>query len=152
MTTVFAVHVCLVALVLTAAVSTGVTGVAQEQPGGRPMRTNTAAATGACTSALNCSLFGDCRGGACVCDAGWGGPACATMQLLPVSFPQGYGMARSLQADVNTSWGGNVIASGGKYHMFVNSIANQCLLGSWMINSRIDHVVSDTVTGPYVCA
>jgi hypothetical protein len=32
---------------------------------------------------------------------------------------------------------------------YVNSIANQCLLGSWMENSRIDHVISDTVTGPY---
>lgn len=42
-----------------------------------------------------------------------------------------------------------MISSGGQYHMFVNSIANQCLLGAWMINSRIDHVVSDTVTGPY---
>jgi hypothetical protein len=71
------------------------------------------------------------------------------MQLLPVSFPQGYGMVKSLQADANTSWGGNVINSGGEYHMFVNAIANQCLLGSWAINSRIDHVVSDTVTGPY---
>jgi len=87
-------------------------------------------AAGSCTSALNCSLFGECRSGACVCDAGWGGSECATMQLLPVTFPQGYGMVRTLQADANTSWGGNVIASGSEFHMFVNSIANQCLLGS----------------------
>ena len=31
--------------------------------------------------------------------------------------------------------------------MYVNAIANQCLLGSWAENSRIDHVVSDTVEG-----
>eukprot|EP00040_Diaphanoeca_grandis_P041741 m.263398 g.263398 ORF g.263398 m.263398 type:complete len:226 (-) comp50329_c0_seq1:706-1383(-) len=105
--------------------------------------------TGSCTMDLNCSLNGECREGVCLCDDGWGGLGCATMQLLPVSFPQGYGMQRSLQADVNTSWGGNVIQSGGKFHMFVNAIANQCLLGAWMVNSRIDHVISDTVTGPY---
>ena len=103
-----------------------------------------------CTSDLNCSLFGECRAdGSCACDAGWAGPACARMQLLPVSFPQGYGMDKPRQADVNTSWGGNVIFSGGEFHMFVNAIANQCLLGSWMINSRIDHVVSSTAVGPY---
>jgi hypothetical protein len=71
------------------------------------------------------------------------------MQLLPVTFPQGYGMVSSLQADVNSSWGGNIIASGGKFHMYVNAISNQCLLESWAENSRIDHVVSDTVEGPY---
>jgi hypothetical protein len=32
-----------------------------------------------------------------------------------------------VQADANTSWGGNVINSGGDYHMFVNAIANQHL-------------------------
>eukprot|EP00037_Helgoeca_nana_P026015 m.289665 g.289665 ORF g.289665 m.289665 type:complete len:449 (-) comp27112_c0_seq3:3594-4940(-) len=111
--------------------------------------TSAAQASPSCTSDLNCSLFGECRGGACICDAGWGGPQCATLQLLPVAFPQGYGMDRSRQADVNTSWGGNIIESDGQFHMYVNAIANQCLLGAWMRNSRIDHVVSETVTGPY---
>lgn len=101
-----------------------------------------------CSNDLNCSLLGSCAG-VCHCDAGWGGPSCATMQLQPVAFPQGYGMDPALQAGVNTSWGGNVIKADGQFHMFVNAISNQCLLGAWMRNSRIDHSVSQTVTGPY---
>jgi len=66
-----------------------------------------------------------------------------------VRFPQGYGMVRSLQRDANTSWGGSIIEANGKFHMYVNAIGNQCLLDAWMRNSRIDHVVSETVEGPY---
>ena len=59
-------------------------------------------------------------------------------------------MVPSLQDNVNTSWGGNIIEDAdGRFHMFVNAIANHCLLGAWMRNSRIDHVISDTISGPY---
>jgi hypothetical protein len=73
------------------------------------------------------------------------------MLLLPVTFPQGYGMrnASVFQGGANTSWGGNVLFDGKTYHLFLNTIANECLLGMWMRNSRIDHVVSDVITGPY---
>jgi len=72
------------------------------------------------------------------------------MGLRPVSFPQGYGTrAPALQGGANTSWGSNVLFNGEKYHLFVNAIANECLLADWGRNSRIDHAVSDRVEGPY---
>jgi hypothetical protein len=73
--------------------------------------------TAQCSSELDCSLLGACSDGVCKCDAGWGGSDCARMQLAPVRFPQGYGMVPALQADVNTSWGGDVILADGQYHM-----------------------------------
>lgn len=33
-----------------------------------------------CTSALDCSLNGECDTGVCVCDRPWGGPACGALQ------------------------------------------------------------------------
>lgn len=110
------------------------------------------AAWAACTTDLDCSLNGACdaASGACACDAPWSGAACETMELRPVSFPQGYGMrAHALQNGANTSWGGNVLFDGTQYHLFVNAIANECLLGTWGRNSRIDHAVSGRVEGPY---
>ena len=104
-----------------------------------------------CTADLNCSLNGGCIQGACICDKPWSGPRCETMNFQPVAFPQGYGMrnASVFQGGANTSWGGNVLFDGKMYHLYLNTIANECLLGMWMRNSRIDHVVSDVITGPY---
>jgi len=83
----------------------------------------------------------------CVCDKPWSGPDCSTMNFKPVTFPQGYG---TKAANV-TSWGGNTIYDDAtkKHHMFVSRMTNDCLLWSWGSNSRIDHAVSDTITGPY---
>ena len=50
-----------------------------------------------------------------------------------------------------TSWGGNTIQdpSTGKYHIYVSAMTNECPLSSWGQNSRIEHGVADTITGPY---
>jgi hypothetical protein len=73
------------------------------------------------------------------------------MDLLPVSFPQGYGMPHSGLKNI-TTWGGNIIFENATktHHMFVSRMTNDCLLVDYGKNSRIDHVVSTTgPTGPY---
>lgn len=98
-----------------------------------------------CSAAIDCSLNGECQGGTCVCAAPWTGPQCERMRFKPVAFPQGYGMAPNL-----TSWGGNVLrGADGRYHLYVSAMANHCLLNTWGSNSRIEHAVSDDITGPY---
>lgn len=94
-----------------------------------------------------CSLNGVMGStGACVCDKPWSGPNCSVMNFKPVTFPQGYGMAPNL-----TSWGGNSIydPSTKKYHIYVSAMTNGCPLSTWGQNSRIEHGVSDQITGPY---
>jgi hypothetical protein len=100
----------------------------------------------AAPSPPDCSLNGEKKGGACVCDKPWSGPECSTMNFKPVTFPQGYGMAPKL-----TSWGGNAIEDpeSGKFHIFVSAMTNNCTLQTWGRNSRIEHGIADTVTGPY---
>eukprot|EP00930_Biecheleria_cincta_P089196 TRINITY_DN78467_c0_g1_i1.p1 TRINITY_DN78467_c0_g1~~TRINITY_DN78467_c0_g1_i1.p1 ORF type:complete len:416 (-),score=27.68 TRINITY_DN78467_c0_g1_i1:609-1856(-) len=98
-----------------------------------------------CESDLNCSLNGACLEGVCLCDRPWSGVACETMDFLPVSFPQGYGMTPNV-----TSWGGNAIFDGTDYHIFVSTMTNGCPLQECGANSRIDHGTAKTITGPYV--
>lgn len=82
----------------------------------------------------------------CVCDKPWSGALCETMNFKPATYPQGYGMAPNL-----TSWGGNTIydAASKEYHIYVSAMTNHCPLQTWGKNSRIDHGVSKTITGPY---
>ena len=35
------------------------------------------------------------------------------------------------------------------YHMFVSVMTNNCSLAHWYNNSRVDHVISENITGPY---
>jgi len=41
------------------------------------------------------------------------------------------------------------IRSAGEYHMYVSRMTNNCLLNDWRKNSRIDHAVSKSMTGPF---
>lgn len=54
-------------------------------------------------------------------------------------------------ARVLCRWGGNAIydASTRKYHSYVSAMTNDCMLNTWGQNSRIEHGVADSVTGPY---
>ena len=96
-----------------------------------------------CSSSIDCHLNGRCVGGACECDTPWGGENCGEMRFKPVSFPQGYGMAPNL-----TAWGGGAIFDGERYHAFIHVHTHGCPLAC-RDNARIDHAVSDTITGPY---
>lgn len=53
--------------------------------------------------------------------------------------------------DGTSSWGMSVARDpkGGKYHGYVSEFAHGCKLGSWTSNSYINHIVSDTPTGPW---
>eukprot|EP01065_Artemidia_motanka_P049776 TRINITY_DN8355_c0_g1_i1.p1 TRINITY_DN8355_c0_g1~~TRINITY_DN8355_c0_g1_i1.p1 ORF type:complete len:469 (+),score=131.64 TRINITY_DN8355_c0_g1_i1:70-1476(+) len=98
-----------------------------------------------CKSNVDCSLNGVCQpDGNCLCSPPWSGGVCGVLQLLPVSFPQGYGMVPN-----ETTWGGNVIEDGGKYHLYAAAMTNHCPLQDWGKNSRVDHAVADTPTGPF---
>ena len=92
-----------------------------------------------------CSLNGDKdEQGICLCDNPWTGNDCEMLKVLPVSFPQGYGMLPN-----KTTWGGDVIFQDGRYHLYATAMTGGCSLRSWTSHSRIEHAVSDTITGPF---
>jgi hypothetical protein len=104
-----------------------------------------------CDSDLSCGLNGVCSAssdsgttGVCICDRPWTGESCERLKFRAVSMPQGYGMAPN-----KTTWGGNILAAAGAYHLFASAMTNGCGLGDWSSNSRIEHAVSTTPTGPY---
>eukprot|EP01062_Namystynia_karyoxenos_P015553 TRINITY_DN15641_c0_g1_i1.p2 TRINITY_DN15641_c0_g1~~TRINITY_DN15641_c0_g1_i1.p2 ORF type:complete len:508 (+),score=161.14 TRINITY_DN15641_c0_g1_i1:98-1525(+) len=108
------------------------------------VRAGHASTPGGCGSALDCSLNGECVGGLCHCDPPWSGGVCDVMSFAEVSFPQGYGMQPNV-----TTWGGGIIAEGDKYHLYVAAMTNDCPLQTWTSNSRVDHAVADSPTGPF---
>ena len=67
------------------------------------------------------------------------------LETRQVRRPQGYGMAPAV-----SSWGGDVLFDGASFHLYVAAMTNNCSLSSWETNSRIEHAVSQSVTGPYV--
>lgn len=101
-----------------------------------------------CSSDLDCSLNGLCQNGACLCDKPWFGAECALLDVLPVNFPQGYGMLPN-----QTTWGGGILVEEVEdhkvYHLYVVRMTNNCTLEHWTSNSRVDHAVSDSPTGPF---
>ena len=115
--------------------------------------------------------------GVCACDKPWSGRYCNKIKSLAVQAPsnnnsnsnsnatsigyQGYGMVPNV-----TTWGGGILAEKIQqqndndaknitmtdtilYHLYVSRIANNCPLEDFQSNSRIDHAVSNRITGPY---
>lgn len=100
-----------------------------------------------CSSAMDCSLNGDCLSGSCKCDAPWSGSSCGILGIAPAAPGGAYGFGTPWGV---TSWGGNVLSHAGKYHLYVTDIAGErCGLGRWQNQSTVTHGVSDTVDGPY---
>ena len=92
-----------------------------------------------------CSLNGyKNKIGTCICDKPWTGADCETLQVLPVSFPQGYGMAPN-----KTTWGGDILFRDGIFHLYASVMSNGCSLRQWTTHSQIEHAVSKTLTGPF---
>lgn len=106
-------------------------------------------AAASCTSALDCSLNGDCVASACVCDAAWAGsPNCDVMAFDPVDKGAMPGYYNATEA----SWGGYPVSdSTGGYYLFHAQMAHHCPLGSWKSNSIVarSRSVSGEVQGPY---
>lgn len=104
-----------------------------------------AALRGKCSSALDCSLNGECSDGTCVCDAQWAGsPNCDVLNFDLTSRQNGY------NNETFSSWGGNAIFEDGKYHLFVAQFVNHCGLGQWGTASSVVRAEADVAEGPYV--
>jgi len=105
-----------------------------------------AAAAAACARDSDCTLNGVCVGGACACDSGWGGPACAAL-LLGVTDPA---LGHPWGAP-GSSWGGLPVFDpvGRDWHLFYSQMARGCGLGAWSTNSRVVHAVSASPLGPF---
>ena len=104
---------------------------------------------------------------ACVCDKPWYGEHCEKIRFVPTRgkhqrenisltataanaiAPQGYGMIPNI-----TTWGGGILvepinSTNNMYHLYVSRMSNDCPLEHYGTNSRVDHAVSSSITGPY---
>lgn len=106
-----------------------------------------ASAQGKCTTAADRNLNGECTGGTCRCDLWWTGPQCSSLRLGPAKVDGGY---RATSGAQGSSWGGTVVHTAGKWHLFASEWSRGCGLEYWTPNSRIVRSTADTVDGPFV--
>jgi hypothetical protein len=111
-----------------------------------------------CRSSLDCDLNGECANdGRCVCLAGWTGPSCGTLDLLPAKFSGSWPVKRPVPpewwGERNTpgGWGGSMQqADDGTHHIFA---ASGCYIPQRVMHMdgwQISHGVSETgPEGPY---
>lgn len=97
----------------------------------------------ACTTAMDCSLGGECVQGACQCDKTWTGPTCAALNLLPANRSEG------MHQPSYATWGGLPVEEDGQFHLFFADFTLHCGLGTWGTNSQVARAVSDHPAGPY---
>ena len=100
---------------------------------------------GACSSAADCSLGGECVQSACFCDKTWTGSHCAALNLGKAPKAGAY----RHNANGSTSWGGLPVRVGDTYHLFFAEFSNGCGLGSWGTNSQVLKAVSKSPSGPF---
>ena len=98
-----------------------------------------------------CGLNGDFDtvAGRCKCNAGWRGPTCSEIDLLPAS-PARFGLHDSL----TPTWGGGAVFQSGAWHLIVGARAEgfaNYTLNDYYCDSNIVHAVSegDDPAGPY---
>ena len=95
----------------------------------------------ACGSIDDCFLGGECRAGRCVCDTWRTAPNCSALNLLPLAPGAGAGAGPPQQVYPGeagwSSWGAQVLFSGGRYHLFAARFARHCGLNSWWCNSEV---------------
>ena len=50
----------------------------------------------------------------------------------------------------SATWGGNILRENDdRFHLYVSAMTNDCALGDWSSNSRIEHGVANRPEGPY---
>ena len=111
------------------------------------------ALSGACSSASDCHLNGDCVADVCKCDAAWSSsPDCSTMSFAKVQKVAG--KAPGYYNATESSWGGFPIQANGTWNLIHAQMKNHCPLGSWTTNSIVARSVSTTgkPEGPYAFA
>ena len=108
-------------------------------------------ATPHCSCNKDCSLNGLCQqNGSCACDPGWAGEDCGILNLGTTNGDSiGAGRIYPAASAKTSSWGGGVIFSENKFHLYVSEMSGHCGLASWATHSFIRHAVSDTVDGVY---
>lgn len=104
-----------------------------------------------CSDDAACSLNGVCdqQQRRCVCDPGWGGPACAALQLAPADPAQG------ILAWPTSSWGGLAVADPAQprlYHFFYSRLVGGCGLTCWVNASECVRAEGPAPTGPFTDA
>ena len=109
-----------------------------------------AAGAGACQTAMDCALNGDCVAGTCHCSLAWSGSAsCDVMAFLPVDKKHQPGYYNATAA----AWGGYPVKDdAGNFHLFHAQMLDHCdVFGSWTTNSIVARStsVSGKVEGPY---
>eukprot|EP00911_Craspedida_sp_UC1_P001996 UC1_evm3s1538 len=126
-----------------------------------------------CTDDLGCSLNGKCiivdrlqprqaqaqaqhalrleNSGHCLCNSGWTGRRCESLDLLPVNRAHLGFNPMDKNGTNMSSWGGSVQQINGTWHMWAVLLTNHCGIRSYLLNSAVVHAVSTSgnVTGPY---
>ena len=106
-------------------------------------------ATAACSDDSSCSLNGVCVQGTCACDAGWGGPSCASLRLAPAEPGSG------VIAWPTSSWGGVAVGDPDNarlFHFFYSRFVGGCGLTCWVNASECVRAEGPTPAGPFVDA
>eukprot|EP00936_MAST-01D_sp_MAST-1D-sp1_P002676 g2676.t1 len=101
------------------------------------------ASSAACSSALDCSLNGECVSGGCVCDKPWTGDTCGAL-----AYKTTPAVAKSLYniSDPRNTWNGPIVGPvDGTYHIY-NCIYKVGSLGG---PTSILHGTSKSVVGPW---
>lgn len=106
-----------------------------------------------CSDAIDCELNGSCEQGRCRCIAGWQGPSCGTLDLLPAKFAGSWPVQRPVppewwgQGATPGGWGATIMQSDdGKHHIIA---AAGCYLPQRVMHMdgwQLSHGVS--VSGP----
>lgn len=105
---------------------------------------------GSCSTALDCSLGGECRASKCVCDAQYTGSHCAVLRLRRAKLHNDLGVNESAPHP-EFHWGGHAIQdpSTKKWVGFFSYMAEYCDLNTWQSQSMIISAVSDAPDGPF---
>jgi hypothetical protein len=99
-----------------------------------------------CVTDEDCGLLGDCINSDCVCDPGWVGPNCLSLDLQPSPVNAGF---RQTTSD---NWCGTITpdpVNSSLFHMFSSDFGG-CGLEMWTSGSRILHTTAvGSPLGPY---
>ena len=105
------------------------------------------ATASSCSTNLDCGLLGDCVNGSCICDRGWVGDYCTTLDLQPAPVDSG------LRQQFSSNWCGTIIPDNETMQQYVmlSSDMHGCSLSVWLSGSQIIEAVSTTgPLGPYL--